>query len=73
MNCASMAETMPIVTPDHSPPTAVNTNSTQFTSEPVTSWLTEKGPTMTAPAGKTLPSSWATMMSAMPIAVRATH
>ena len=57
MNWASMADTTPIVTPEPMPLIAVNTNSTQLTSEPVTSWFTENGPVITAPAGKTLPSS----------------
>lgn len=54
---ASTDDKMPIATPDQIPVVAVNTNSTQFTSEPVTSCVTENGPAIAAPAGMTLPSS----------------
>ena len=73
MSAASAEDMMPIATPDQMPVVAVNTNSTQFTSEPVTSCVTENGPAMTAPAGMTLPSSWATTTSATPSAVRVTQ
>ena len=36
ISVASTDESMPIATPDQMPVVAVNTNSTQFTSEPVT-------------------------------------
>ena len=68
-----MDDSMPIATPDQIPVVAVNTKSTQFTSEPVTSCVAEKGPTMAAPAGMTLPSSCATTTSATPSAVRVTQ
>src|SRR5699024_4416905 len=49
MSAASAEDMMPIATPDQMPVVAVNTNNTQFTSEPVTSCVTENGPAMTAP------------------------
>lgn len=51
ISVASTDESMPIATPDQMPVVAVNTKSTQFTSEPVTSCVTENGPAMTAPRG----------------------
>lgn len=73
MSVASTDDRMPIATPDQIPVVAVNTNSTQFTSEPVTSCVTENGPVITAPAGSILPSSCATTTSATPNAVRVTQ
>ena len=68
---ARAEENRPMQMPERAPVRAAKTKSTQLTRLPVMSWVTDRGPITTAPAGKSFPASWARTTRAMPMAVSA--